>query len=334
MRSLLGLMGTRHGLITSAEADAAGVDRDDVRRLIASGAWVRVRTGVYADAEVWAAADEFRGRPLLRMHAARLVLPHDHHVSHDSAALLHVLPLTDGRRSLMHLTRRVHGGRVVAGIKQHRAAFPAEQATVVDGIPALSVARTAVDLAREHGREAGLAAMDAALRSGVRRSELSAVLDGMWCWPGSRTVREMIAAADPGAESYLESAGRLLVLDLGLGRPETQFGLTDGRRTVWCDARLGRHVFEMDGALKLRTRAEGGVAIDPHRALWEEKRRQDFISGFKVGISRITFADCLPEQRDRTLRRLAREYADTVARWGTDLADLAPYVVRGRRPAA
>lgn len=334
MNSLLGLMGQGRGLATYADARRAGLSFSDVRRLVARGAWVRVRPGVYADAEVWATADEFRGRPLLRLHAARLMLERDHHVSHDSAALLHRLPLGDGRRSLVHVTRPVHGGRIEAGIKQHRAVFPPDQAVVVDGIPALSIARTAVDLAREHGREAGLAAMDAALRSGVRRDELTAVLDGMWCWPGSRTVRAMIAAADPGSESYLESVGRLLVLDLGLGRPETQFGLTDGRRTVWCDARLGRHVFEMDGALKLRTPAEGGVAIDPHRALWEEKRRQDFISGFKLGISRITFADCLPEHRDRTLRRLAREYADTTARWGTDLADLAPYVVRGRRPAA
>ena len=66
--------------------------------------------------------------------------------------------------------------------------------------------------------------------------------------------------------------------------------------------------------------------------LWEEKKRQDFITGFKLGR--------LPDHRPRlprvdqraAQRRLLREYADTCARFGTDIGDLAPYVVRCSAP--
>ena len=42
--------------------------------------------------------------------------------------------------------------------------------------------------------------------------------------------------------------------------------LTDGRRTVWCDLRVGRHVVDLDGHLKYRPVAVGGLAVDPDRA--------------------------------------------------------------------
>ena len=150
----------------------------------------------------------------------------------------------------------------------------------------------------------------------------------MWCWPGSRIMDEAIELTDPGAESWLESNGRVLVQSLGHGRPQTQFGLTDGHRTVWCDMRLGRHIFECDGEIKY---AEDNLTGQPPRSvLRHEKERQDFITGFKLGASRITAQDTGPGVR-AALHRLGREYDDTCARFGTDITDLAPYIVRRRR---
>ncbi len=137
-----------------------------------------------------------------------------------------------------------------------------------------------------------------------------------------------IDLADPGAESWLESEARVLLLSLRIGRAQTQFGLTDGARTVWCDLRIGRHIFEVDGWLKYT--AELAPRRDPRETLRQEKMRQDFISGFKLGVSRITAADCHGD-REAARRRLLREYADTCARFGTDISDLAPHVVRRRR---
>ena len=145
--------------------------------------------------------------------------------------------------------------------------------------------------------------------------------------PFSVRVRETIELADSGAANPAESASRALVLELGHGIPETQFGLTDGHRTVWCDLRIGRHIVEFDGKVKYRSRETGGLAVDPAQALWEEKTRQDFITGFKLGVSRLTHAD-LTHGRAAASRRLARECADTASRYGTSIADLAPYIVR------
>lgn len=66
------------------------------------------------------------------------------------------------------------------------------------------------------------------------------------------------------------------------------------------------------------------------RRCWQEKQRQDFISGFTLGVSRITAADCGAGRRAAE-RRLLRELEDTNARFGTDISDLAPYIVRWRR---
>ena len=145
-------------------------------------------------------------------------------------------------------------------------------------------------------------------------------------WPYSRLVRDVVDLADGGADNAAESGARALVLELGLGhRPQTQFGLTDGVRTVWCDIRVGRHIVEFDGRVKYTPVDDGGLARDPSRVLWDEKRRQDFVCGFMLGGS-ATYVD-LTSGRAAALKRLAREYADTESRFGTSIADLAPYVV-------
>jgi hypothetical protein len=323
------LHGDEHGLITRRTATEAGLADADLRRLLHDGELLRLRRGVYVEADRWQALDRFRGRPMLRVRAAQLSLRCEHVLSHDSAALALGLGCPDVDRALVHVTRRkVHGDAVRAGVKHHLAPYSPAQVLVVDGLRVLDPARTALDMAREHGLVAGVACCDAALRAGATRADLDAARSAMWCWPGSRVMDAALAMADPGAESWLESEARVLVSSLGIGRPQTQFGLTDGGRIAWCDLRVGRHVFEVDGRLKYSP--GNRLGLDPGTVLWTEKERQDFISGFKLGISRITAADCHGEQV-AARRRLLREYADTCTRFGTDISDLAPYVVRRPR---
>ena len=326
---VVALMESQHGLVTRRQLIAAGLHPRDIARLVARGALLRVRHGVYADAEAWHALDPHRGQPLLRVRGAHLTLTSAYAFSHDSAALLHGMGVPDGRTALVHVTRRkVHGDAVRAGVKHHLAPYPPGQLTTVDGLPALDLGRTALDLAREHGLVPGVAACDHALRHGITRRALHDVLALMGCWPESRVMRSCIELADGGAETYGESEGRMLVTELGIGRPETQFGLTDGGRVVWCDMRVGRHIFEFDGALKYGLDNPSGE--DPTTVLWREKGRQDFITGFHLGVSRITTHDC-HAGRAAALRRLAREYAASCARFGTSIDDLAPYIVRRPR---
>lgn len=171
---------------------------------------------------------------------------------------------------------------------------------------------------------------------GVSLAELEAVLESMPCWPRIRTARAESELAESGAESVGETLARMLVIELGHGRPSTQFGLSDGRRQVWCDLRLDRHVFEFDGRVKYRAQDRGGVARRPAEdVVWDEKGRQDFVTGFKLGMSRIVWGDLWGAARVRARERLDREYLDTCRRFGTDISDLAPYRIAARQlPAA
>jgi hypothetical protein len=319
------LITDQHGLITRRQALAAGFDDRDLRRLVSSGAWIRLRRGVYVDRELWVSLDPYRAQPLLRVRAARLVLRCQHVVSHDSAAIAHGIGVPDPVRALVHVTRKkVHGDAVRTGVKHHLAPYGEGQVRIVDGLPVLDLARTALDLAREHGLVAGVAACDQVLRRGVTHQDLLNARGAMWCWPHSRVMDEAIEMADSGSESWLESEGRVFVTQLGIGRPETQFGLTDGTRTVYCDLRIGRHVFEIDGMSKYD---ESGKR--PREVLADEKARQDFVTGFKLGVTRLTAYDLRAGRRAAEARAL-REYADTCARFGTGIADLTPYLAPPR----
>ena len=323
-------LAAQHGLVTARQLSDVGVDAVDLRRLLASGVLVRLRRGVYADADAWSSLDPFRGQPLLRMRAARLTLTsEDYAFSHDSSAIALAMGAPDPRTALVHVSRtKVHGDAVRGGVKHHLAPYRARDLTQVDDLPVLDRARTAVDMVREHGRAPGLAACDAAMRAGVRRAELFDVLATMTAWPHSRCVRWCIEHAEAGAESYLESLVRDFVLELGIGRPDLQFGLSDGHRTAFADLRVHRHLFEADGLLKYDDDNPSGT--EPRLVLQQEKERTDFLTGFKLGMSRVTHND-LHVGRPVALRRAAREFADTCARFGKDIDDLTPYRVHRRR---
>ncbi len=325
-------MASQHGLITYAQARKLGTDDREIARPVRRGEWQRLRRGVFVATDQWDSLDPYRGQPLLRVRAAHLVLQRRHWFSHESSAVVQGIPLPDPTTARVHVTRpRVLGDRAKAGIVHHKAVFLPGQATVVDGLPVLDLARTACDLARGSGLTAGIAACDHVMRRGVTRDDLLAVRRQMAYWRGVKNVARAIDLADPGAENFAESAMRELVEALGIGQPTTQFGLRAEGRTVFCDVRVGRHVFEMEGKVKFIPVAEGGVAsIDPIEVAWAQRERDDFITGFKLGISHVTHRDLGPG-RVRAVERLRREYADTVARFGTDISDLAPYVVARRR---
>lgn len=320
----------QRGLITTHQLARTGLGPRDIDRLLASGRLLRLRRGVYVDADTWEALEPFRARPLLRVRAAGMCLTSTAYAfSHDSAAIVLDLGAPDPRQALVHVSRaKVHGDAVRAGVKHHLAPYLAEDVVVVDGLRVLDRARTALDMVREHGRAHGLAACDAAMRHGVSRPQLLDRLARMKDWPHSRCMRWCIDHADPLAETYIESLVRDFVLELGIGRPELQFGLTDGHTTAFTDMVVKRHFFEADGMLKYAPDNPSGLA--PARVLADEKQRHDFLTGFKLGGSRLTYVD-LVANRPAALRRAAREYADTCARFGTDVADLTPYRVHRRR---
>lgn len=330
------MMATNGGLLTRSQALEAGLSPDAIRHLLRAGALVLLRRGVYADGELWRSLDEYRGQPRLRTRAALVTMRRSYVVSHDSAGHEHELDLLLPPEPHVHITRP---GFTTAwteyGVKHHLAPFREEQVVQINGLKVLDMARTAVDIAREHGPPYGEVACDSAMRKGVSRAALEAALEPMRNWPHVNRSRAAVEFANPRAASVAETLGRELVYELiarlGLElQVELQFPvpLRTGR-IAWCDILLGCHDFEPDGRLKYVPVEEGGLADRPaHEVVWAEKKRERDLHQLRIGTSRIFWEDYWPPQRAIALKRMCDEYEDTRARFGDVLPE---YLVRKAR---
>ena len=335
---LLARLSRQRGLIRRNEAVDCGVPEHELEVLLRRGELVVVRHGVYALGSEWQQLDPYVGRPTWRARAAHLTMVTDHVLSHDSAARELGLAILRPAVEHVHITRPdVRGSRTEHGVKHHGASYRDAQVVEVHGIPVLDAARTAVDMAREHGLQGGLPTFDAALRAGVPRSAFTRALAPMRSWPHVRTARVCAELADAGAETVAETLGRLLLKELDLGPVETQFPVPVPRGVAWCDLRVGCHVFECDGRVKYLPSDRGGVANRPvEDVLWEEKRRQTDVCANGLGMSRIVWQDFWPPHREQARARLAREFAISRDRYGTELpAHLEDFArrMRGQRGA-
>ncbi|WP_156925902.1 hypothetical protein [Glycomyces arizonensis] len=99
--------------------------------------------------------------------------------------------------------------------------LPEADTTVVDGLPVTHRSRTLVDCAADLPRLEAVAAADQFLRAGIDARGLAAVLERVH---GDRLRRAnaTLLAADPRAESPMESWTRCLVADSGLPAPVPQ----------------------------------------------------------------------------------------------------------------
>jgi len=309
----------------------AGYRAPELRTLTGiNGSWVRVRRGVYAERSVWDALDRYAGPPLARAWAAHLTTGVEHVMSHDSAAHAWGLPIVLARSDLVHITRPgVWGSRTEHGVKHHLAMSP-PATELAGGLPVTGLARTAMDVAREHGYVCGTAAADRAMRWGVIADDFGDVIGGMRSWPGITDCRHAARLADPGADTPGETLTRLMLRELGIGRPDTQFPVPVQGGVAWCDLRVGRHIVEFDGRRKYRDKRDGGDAERPvQEVVWDEKVRERNITAHGLGFSRVFWDDCLGRARAMTMNRLRAEYEATVLRFGTRLPDdLAEFAIQ------
>lgn len=317
---------------------AAGMTDEELRPLLRRGGpWAVVRPGAYVRREQWEVSGE-QVRAALRDRAASLAMETEHVLSHDSAARALGVPLLRDPRPLVHVTRPgVGGSRTKAGVKHHltRVELPLEH--VVQGMAITPPARTALDLAREHGLLGGVVAMDHVLARGTPRRELERELRCMWSWPHVRTVREALLLADAGAESPAETLARLLVLEiaaeLGLGAVETQWPVYCHGATFWTDLRLGCQVVEVEGVAKLVPTADGGLATRSTTAvLRARENRTRLIRGEGLGVAWVGWDDLWGRRRAHTKEWLTRETRLTTERYGptlpTHLAERAAHIRR------
>jgi len=333
---VLGHMAKQRGLVTRRQAIAAGMSGREIDRLVALKTWVIIRRGVYADAEVASAARTIGDRQLLRDRAACLRISVPFVRSHETAALelgLGVL-LPPPEARLTHVTRPCVGSHLRHGVKHHLAPYRKEDVVEANGFAVLSPARTAIDIAREHGSPYGEVAIDSVRWNGTSVVELENILDTMLTWPDHRRTLTCLQNSSDGAERVPETLMRLLLEEIGLGPVETQFGMRDDRREAWADARVGRHLFEFDGRMTYQRADLRRPLMRPEDVVFEEKNREDWFRGYRLGMSRVIWSDVWGPGREPAKERLRREADQTATLFGTSVDDLAPYIIRDRRRAA
>lgn len=318
---VLAAFATHGGVLSRDQLLDLGAAPSEIRRSVRQGHWVRVRRGVYTTAEIWEALDEYVGRPRLRARAAILQMRRGWVLSHDSSAHEQGMAILTPREPFVHVTRPgFTNAWTEYGVKHHLARFTDQQRIVVDGRPVLDLARTAVDIARERGTKDGFVSCDSAMRMGVTRGELQIAVEPMENWPGSRAARLCVKLADPDADNPHESLGRELVYEAGIGVPETQFPVRTSDGVKWCDIRVGNHIIETDGKIKVTPVAEGGVATQSARdVMWNERKRERLVRDRRLVVTRVYWEDYWGERRAAAIRRLQADHAESVAQYGAVL---------------
>ena len=261
-------------------------------------------------------------------------------LSHDSSGLIHGLEVMDSHRSLVHVTREGNPRAWTrAGVRHHLARFAPEQVQTIDGLEVLDAARTAVDIARDSGFPAGVVACDSAMRQGVTRAQLIDAYFIMKFWPGVTRARAAVEFAHPSAANGGESLHRILVSELGIEEAiDPQFPVRTPHGIRYVDLRVGRHFFEFHGTDKLLPVGQGGLSRTTSRAaIRHELDRATDLRALGFGLSDTYAPDLHGKRRPEALVRLAREYAVTAERFGTEvpshMLEFAARVRAGRTAA-
>ncbi len=265
------------------ELNDEGLTRNSLNRLLREDELSRIRRGVFTDPTP--APDNIVHTQLI--HATLPLLSAEAVVSHQSAAILLGLPYAGQPPNRVHVTRLTgSNGRSRGCLTVHKALLSPDEITDVGGVPVTTLARTAVDLARDSSYEWGVIAMDAALRLGASREELGAsVLQCGRMW-GVTRARAALDFADGRSESPLESVSRVHFSRMGIPMPEPQFVIRTPSGQFVARADFGwkaeRLVGEADGMIKYgELLRPGQTAIDAVRS---EKAREQAIrdQGFWV----------------------------------------------------
>ncbi len=194
---------------------------------------------------------------------------------------------------------------------EYAPGLPVEDTAVVDGLPVTHRARTLVDLAAGLPRLEAVAAADQFLRGGIDARSLAAALEKVH---GNRLRRANAAllAADPRAESPMESWTRCLIRDAGLPAPTPQLRVrtADGRSAFldlgWDAWKVGIEHDGMD--------AHTGTEAELH-----DRHRHHALHGLGWEVMTLNAADVMEHPRKwlTELRELLLSRG-----WDPDLSDL------------
>jgi hypothetical protein len=287
----------QHGIVSRRQLRDLGLSNEQIDTRLRRRTLVPVHHGVFA------VGHGAIGRWGL-MQAAVLVCGSGAVVSHGSAAEL--LGLWDRRPALIDVTSPGQAGREIDGVRWRRPVVRDDEATIRDGIPCTTAARTLVDLAATFG--------DWSLRRMIEQAAVLQLLDvaqidqilSRGRRRGAPRLRSMIAAwRDVGADrprlrSPLEARLLAAIVEAGLPRPRCNVVLrVDGVRfevdMLWEAQRL---VVETDGERTHRT----------HAAFHRDRRRDQVLVAAGYRTARVTWGQ-LEDEPTATIERIGRMLA-------------------------
>lgn len=288
------------GLITRGHTAAKHLSPGLLRAAVGAGTVHRLRPGVFVTIDRWVDADPHE-RYCLTVRGVLLAHP-EWLASHHAALAILGLPLHGVDTKVIDVAAQVKASKVRPGLHVHVASSQHLEIAAKTQVAAVPVSAACVLTAAASGFEAGVVAMDAALRRGLTsREQLTAAL----ALPGARygiaQARAAVDAADARAESPGESLTRLILRAAGLTvRP--QVVITDSAGVIGrVDFLVGNNVVvEFDGLVKY----EGA---DGKLELAREKAREDRLREAGYRVIRLTWSEL--RHPDRIVSRVRRELA-------------------------
>lgn len=142
-----------------------------------------------------------------------------------SAAALHGSRWVDDRRAVELIHDNHH---VAAGIQLRRDIVEADEIETIDGVSVTSPARTALDLGCWYPTTTAVAGIDALARAAdIKAADIELLARR---YPGRRGItraRQIMDLFDAGAQSPKESWLRVVLIQAGLPKPQTQIPVLD-----------------------------------------------------------------------------------------------------------
>jgi hypothetical protein len=282
----------RGGWFLRGDALAAGYSDVDIRRQVATGRWVRLTRGAFAepgpDVESMASWDRAMWRHVRTAKAVYRRLGGRAVVSHQSALLLYGVAVSELDLTRVHVTRLSGIGRAGSFVCQHAARPPVHESAEVGGVRVTTGPRAVVEAVRMTPYPVGVSVVDQALRLRVATmAQLTEALRLFTNRPGTRSATRAVQFADGRAESVGESRLRVVLADLGLPAPIPQAEIRDslGRLVARVDFLFDRWgvIVEFDGAVKY-----GDGSPD---SLIAEKVREDRLRDLGYQVVRVCWAD-------------------------------------------
>lgn len=274
---------------------AAGYTDNQIRARVLSGELHRLRRGAYCSGELWRSLDEagrhrVLGRAVLRTAHPNTVL------THWSAAVERGFPVWGVDLDVVHTTRTDgKSGRHENDWVQHRGVLPNDQFAIINGVPASTPTRSAIEMTTVATVESALVTVNAMLHEeAVTLPELTRLAHAVRHWPQSLTTDLVLHLNNPDVESVAETRTDYLCYVSHLPRPKPQVVILDerGKEYARVDFAWERHgVFlEFDGRIKYERFRREGETLE--QFIMREKKREERICALTGWVCiRITWGD-------------------------------------------